>query len=270
MTITDGTYRAIYECIVEMEEASSLEAAAGRLVNATMQLVPCDHGGYSEVDLHFDRTRLFSSEPQVSDWVDQKADLWRHHMPAHPIMRFREENPDVSIVRLSDVTSLTEFYRSGIYNDLFREVDTRHQLVMHLGFEPQDGLNTGAYPLALGLPLNRSGQDFTDRDMEVLHLLRRIARPVLRRKRLDHHLRLLYRATLSPDLKRSLMGLGLTERQAEVAFWILKGKSNAEIGTLLDIGTQTARQHSIEIYRRLGVGGRLMLQRAVFQFLGAG
>jgi len=270
MIIADQTYRTIYDCIVEMEEASSLEAAARRLVDATMRLVPCDHGGYSEVDLHFDRTRLFSSEPQVSDWVDKKADLWRHHMPDHPIMRFRKQNPDVSIVRLSDVTDLTDFYRSGIYNDLFREVDTRHQLVMHLGFEPRDGLNTGAYPLALGLPLNRSGQDFTDRDVEALHLLRRIARPLLRRKRLEHQLRLLDRATLSPELKRSLVGLGLTERQAEVAFWILKGKSNAEIGVLLDIGTQTARQHSIEIYRRLGVGGRLMLQRSIFQFLGAG
>lgn len=110
-----------------------------------------------------------------------------------------------------------------VYNDLFREVDTRHQLVMHLGFKPQDGLNAGAYPLALGLPLNRGGQDFTDRDIVVLHLLRRIARPVLRRKRLDHHLRLLDRATLSPELKRSRMGLGLTERQADVAFWIRKG-----------------------------------------------
>jgi DNA-binding CsgD family transcriptional regulator len=71
------------------------------------------------------------------------------------------------------------------------------------------------------------------------------------------------RADLTPDLCRSLMGLGLTDRQAEVAFWMLKGKSNTDIATILGIGAPTVRHHSMAIFARLGVDGRLALQRRV-------
>jgi DNA-binding CsgD family transcriptional regulator len=46
---------------------------------------------------------------------------------------------------------------------------------------------------------------------------------------------------------------------------MLKGKSNGDIGTILDIGGQTVRHHSMAIFARLGVGGRLALQRAVLR-----
>ncbi|MEM8744952.1 MAG: helix-turn-helix transcriptional regulator, partial [Pseudomonadota bacterium] len=114
-------------------------------------------------------------------------------------------------------------------------------------------------------PLNRSGSDFSDRDRDLLRLLQRLGKPMLRRKRAEHMFRLLDAAALTGEMRRNLMGLGLSARQAEVAFWMLKGKSNTDIGAILDVGAQTIRQHSMAIYRRLGVGGRLALQREVFR-----
>jgi DNA-binding CsgD family transcriptional regulator len=61
------------------------------------------------------------------------------------------------------------------------------------------------------------------------------------------------------------MGPGLTGRQAEVAFRMIKSKSNGDIGTILDIDAQAVRRHSMAIVQRLGVGGRLALQQAVIQ-----
>lgn len=255
----------IHECVLAMENACSLEHAAHALVDAAMDLVPCDHGGYTEIDLHFGRTKIYSSETEVEEWVARRAEVWHHFLPGHPVLKYRNENPDVPVVRLSDVADMGMFYSSGIYHELFREVETDYQLVMHLGFDPKDRRDTGALPLALGMPLNRKGSDFTRRDIEVLSLLQGTARPALRRKRAEHQFRLLDAAVLSADLLRSLMGLGLSQRQAEVAFWMLKGKSNTDVGAILDIGAQTVREHSIAIYRALGVGGRLALQRAVFR-----
>ncbi len=248
-----------------MEGADSLEDTAMALVNTAMDLVDCDHGGYTEVDVHFGRTRFFSSEPEIADWMQRKSELWHHFMPVHPVLKHRTENPDVTIVRLSDVTDLSSFYKSGLYNELFREVETDHQLAVHLGFDPKNALMSRALPLTLGVPLNRSGMDFSDRDLQVLSLMQKLARPILRRKRAIHQFRLLDAAELSPELGRSFVRLGLSPRQAEVAFWMLKGKSNTDIGVILEVKPQTVRQHSIEIYSRLGLDGRLALQRAVFR-----
>ena len=199
------------------------------------------------------------------DWTRQRFDVWHYYFPVHPVLRFRKSRPDVPIVHLSDVTDLSDFYRSGIYLDLFRETETRHQVVVHLGFDPSESEGEGAFPLALGIPLNRSGSDFTDGEVAALADLRRVARLVLRSKRAQHQLRQIDHADLTPELHRQMVGPGLTERQAEVAFWILKGKSNSDIGTILDIGGQTVRHHSMAIFARLGVGGRLALQRAVLR-----
>ena len=261
--VTDADCGRVVSGVLAMSHAETLEETTMALVHAAMDLVACDHGGFSEVDTHFNRTRLFSSEREIGDWVERRAAVWHHYMPSHPVLRYRTENPGVAVVRLSDVANLSSFYSSGLYNELFREVETDHQLVMHLGTDPRDQHKSGALPLTLGVPLNRKRHDFTRRDKEILSLLQHLAKPVLRQKRARHHYALLQAAVLSPELLRALVGLGLTERQAEVAFWMLKGKSNTDIGVILEIGAQTVRQHSIAIYRRFGIQGRLALQRTI-------
>jgi DNA-binding CsgD family transcriptional regulator len=262
--ISDGQTRfRILDCVAAMQEAATLEDAALAMVSAAIDLVDCDFGGYSEIDSYFGRSVMYSNIPQVITWTHHRIDVWHHYFPEHPVLRFRKANPGVSVVRLSDVTDMSDFYRSGLYLDLFREMGTRHQVVLHLGLDPSDGPAEAAFPLVLGIPLNRSGSDFTEDDLGRLAHLRRHARPVLRQKRAMLHLKLLDSADLTPELRRRLMGLGLTDRQSEVAFWMLKGKSNTDIATILDIGADTVRHHSMAIFRRLGSDGRLALQRAV-------
>ncbi|MFV0387851.1 MAG: response regulator transcription factor [Pyrinomonadaceae bacterium] len=54
----------------------------------------------------------------------------------------------------------------------------------------------------------------------------------------------------------TLMTLGLTNREAEVLFLISKGKTNPEIGMLLEISTRTVQKHVEHIYIKLGVETR--------------
>lgn len=48
----------------------------------------------------------------------------------------------------------------------------------------------------------------------------------------------------------------LSGREAEVLFWITKGKTNREMGFILDISPRTINKHLEQIFRKLGVDNR--------------
>jgi DNA-binding CsgD family transcriptional regulator len=48
----------------------------------------------------------------------------------------------------------------------------------------------------------------------------------------------------------------LTSREREVLLWLARGKSNAEIGTILGISSATVGKHLEHIYPKLGVENR--------------
>ena len=50
--------------------------------------------------------------------------------------------------------------------------------------------------------------------------------------------------------------LGLTPREAEVLFWVARGKTNDEIATVLGIGMTTVKKHLESTYAKLGVENR--------------
>jgi len=53
-----------------------------------------------------------------------------------------------------------------------------------------------------------------------------------------------------------LESLGLSAREAEILFWVAQGKSNPEIGTILQISPATAKKHLENIFNKLGTENR--------------
>ena len=53
------------------------------------------------------------------------------------------------------------------------------------------------------------------------------------------------------------MRLSLTPRQAKVLHWIAEGKTNDEISTILVCSFYTVKNHTREIFQRLGVHSRV-------------
>jgi DNA-binding CsgD family transcriptional regulator len=49
---------------------------------------------------------------------------------------------------------------------------------------------------------------------------------------------------------------GITHREAEVLRWLAEGKSNPEIGVILEIATRTVKKHLEHIFPKLGVENR--------------
>ncbi len=53
-----------------------------------------------------------------------------------------------------------------------------------------------------------------------------------------------------------LRSLGLTQREAEVLLWVAQGKSNGEIGAILNTAENTIKRHLQNIFEKIGVGNR--------------
>ena len=53
-----------------------------------------------------------------------------------------------------------------------------------------------------------------------------------------------------------IAAFGLTPREAEVVSWVAQGKSNADIGTLLNMTERTAKQHVSSCFQKMGVENR--------------
>ncbi|MBI5767557.1 MAG: response regulator [Verrucomicrobia bacterium] len=63
----------------------------------------------------------------------------------------------------------------------------------------------------------------------------------------------------APPGPSALLALGLTPRQAEVAYWVAQGKSNPDIGTILGASPRTIDKHMERILERLGLENRASL-----------
>ena len=66
-----------------------------------------------------------------------------------------------------------------------------------------------------------------------------------------------------------LLELGLTPREAEVLFWLSEGKTNAEIGIILDSSRRTVEKHVEHILDKLGVENRAAATRLALSTMSA-
>lgn len=64
--------------------------------------------------------------------------------------------------------------------------------------------------------------------------------------------------------------LGLTPREAEVLFWVARGKTNDEIATVLGIGLTTVKKHLESTYAKLGVENRTTAAAMALEQMGTG
>lgn len=62
--------------------------------------------------------------------------------------------------------------------------------------------------------------------------------------------------------------LGITRREAEVLFWMIKDKSNFEIARVLNCSEGTVRKHSENLYKKLEVQTRIGAVMAALERLG--
>jgi DNA-binding NarL/FixJ family response regulator len=97
--------------------------------------------------------------------------------------------------------------------------------------------------------MNLGADDYLVKPVEVNDLVGAIQARLQRREELV--------ATSSRELTPELlMPLGLTDREAEVLFWLAQGKANSDICVLLNVQLTTVKKHLEKIFQKLGVENR--------------
>ena len=72
----------------------------------------------------------------------------------------------------------------------------------------------------------------------------------------EHLLRLVEQHTSGQTVERLRERFGLTGREAEVLLWMAYGKTNREIGQILEMSPRTVNKHLEQIFRKLEVDNR--------------
>lgn len=79
------------------------------------------------------------------------------------------------------------------------------------------------------------------------------------------YLLLLQKSNTEWDMESLRNSLGLTFREAEILMWISRGKTNKEIGMILDSSPRTVNKHLEHIFEKLGVATRAAAVTMVLQ-----
>jgi len=86
------------------------------------------------------------------------------HFFEHPLVRYHGSNPDGQSHRISDSQSARAFQRTALFNEYYRNVGIDHVIAVPMLVDAS---------LLVSFVLNRKGRDFSERDREVLDLVRR-------------------------------------------------------------------------------------------------
>ncbi|HWE54618.1 MAG TPA: helix-turn-helix transcriptional regulator [Acidimicrobiales bacterium] len=125
-------------------------------------LVPCDVATVNEVNPHRDRVAYWM-EPESFVVPDDAPALLARLAGDHPVISHMAATGDGSAQRISDFWTLEQFHASRIYELLYRPMGVEHQMAVGLPI-PR--------PAVLGLVVNRSTPDFSERDVTVMNAVR--------------------------------------------------------------------------------------------------
>jgi DNA-binding NarL/FixJ family response regulator len=159
------------------------------------------------------------------------------------VERARREPPDLV---LCDIT-MPEMNGHRVLETLRGEPRTAHvPFVFLTGWSEKEDIRTG---------MNLGADDYLTKPVVADELAATI-RARLRRAELAAATAAGRKGGTSEAKPSQLEALGLTPREAEVLFWVARGKTNDEIATVLSIGLTTVKKHLESTYAKLGVENR--------------
>jgi DNA-binding CsgD family transcriptional regulator len=138
-----------------------LESFAANIVSALPKVVSSEWTSYNEVNPQ-SQTITYKMEPVPSDFPEGEQ-VFAQHIHEHPLIRHHQQTHNGQALKISDFLTQSQFHRLGLYNEFYRRLDVKHQMAIIL---------PAPAPLVFGIAVNRSGQDFLERDRLLLNLLR--------------------------------------------------------------------------------------------------
>jgi DNA-binding CsgD family transcriptional regulator len=149
---------AILELSLEARSFHDPETFRAAVVPGVRRLVPCDAAAYNELD--FSTRTAWALHDPADALGDDVPPHFARLMHQHPLAA-RVRAGDRSAHAISDFLSERAYHRLELYNDVFRGLGVEDQMAIGL---PGDAV--------IGIAFNRSRRTFTERDRDVLDVLR--------------------------------------------------------------------------------------------------
>jgi DNA-binding CsgD family transcriptional regulator len=254
MRLSHRDFDALQHAILELYAHREADAFRQAVPGIFLRLVPAAYFSFveSRVDLRARRVRITDTWdcPAVPKPPDD-AKLQREIF-LHPFTQYAIRKGVMNAVRLSDFMSLPELKASRLWRNLLAVPD----------FGRMIGVGSYSGPGISMLSANRhtGDRDFSGRDVTVLNLVR----PHFDQAR--RHADGKASRRVAPGLP--IESFGFTPREAEIARWLSRGKSNPEIATVLRMRVRTVEKHVERILGKLGVENRATAAVIVSNSLG--
>jgi DNA-binding CsgD family transcriptional regulator len=150
--------RAILDFTLELRSFADIASYRAGVLSGLLRLVPADVAGYNEVDRDRGTTVVVSSP--AGAFFDGVEERFASVVHQHPIVA-RAQAGDRATYKISDFLSERQYHRLELYQDMYRHIDAEDQIAFGLPGEQ-----------VVGLALNRPRRSFTERDRELLEVLR--------------------------------------------------------------------------------------------------
>jgi DNA-binding CsgD family transcriptional regulator len=260
MFLTRSDHDSLLRFLPSMYAARSLDSFPNHLVDSIPSLVKSDTAAFNVIDLNSENPVRVHLKPEPETYgIKDFAKIAERLIDQHPLVNHFMSTSDNQARGLNDFMSPRELHRLPIYNEIFRKMHAEY-LVCIASPRYEGG--------QFALTLSREHTDFNDRERALLTMLQphfvqayENAREITALKREADALH----NEIDENPKILEHALGLSGREANVLFWIARGKTAAETATILAISRRTIEKHLERIYRKLAAESRMGAAAAAWQ-----
>jgi len=161
--LTHRDFRRLSATLHDLYSTCDLETFPTQALTVLSRLIPAEIYGYNEVDIAAQRLSVTLHPLGSFDAFPDGLTIFAQHLQEHPLITYVHRTGDGRAMKISDFLTRRQFHNLGLYHEFYRKLDVEHQIAIVLPSPP---------PVVLGLALNRGRGDFSERERQLLDLLR--------------------------------------------------------------------------------------------------
>jgi len=241
--------RSIHRLTGRLMEAEDLPTLGQELIDGAVKFLPSDFMLWNVWMPDMSRIIGLASNQrdccQILDRYEAALSATIHH---HPVIAAGHlDRAGIRPQRMSDYQTTSSFEENPLYREVYRHVDSRHQIAYEAIRLPE---------CRVILSWNHLGSDFNDRQIQVLHLLGLQVAALSRRIEERRHLRRIWGEMagalgISPQVEAASPPL-LGKRDGHILSLLIRGDTRADIAGKLGWRGDTLDRHLAVLRERLG------------------
>lgn len=161
MRLSRCDLEAVSEPVRELYAITELSRVPHAIITLLARFIPSESISYNEFGPAAGRV-ISIVEPYLTNFREA-IPVFSAHLGEHPVINHFLETRSLLPFRISDFLSKKQFQRTGLYNEFYRVFGVEHQLGIFLA---------GTRQHQVCMAINRNGRDFSERDRQILTLLR--------------------------------------------------------------------------------------------------